>query len=79
MLGTGHIADYLFYWKILYRESQQGWESFNSMLKNMFHKRTARGGSVGGKYAHANTSRLVPVTKCLLRRVSFYCGLEKEN
>lgn len=79
MLGAGHVADYLFYWRNLYRQSQQGWESFNSMLKNVFVKRTARGGSAGGKYAHGNTSRLVPVAKWLLRRESFYCGLQKED
>jgi pantothenate kinase-related protein Tda10 len=28
MIGSGHVADFLEYYKNLYRHSQQGWENF---------------------------------------------------
>ena len=36
MLGSGHIADYLFRWKKLCRHSQQGWEALNSLIKTFW-------------------------------------------
>ena len=36
MIGSGHVADYLFKWKNLYRFSQQGWEAMNSLIKTFF-------------------------------------------
>ena len=36
MLATGHISEHLFKYCNLYRHSQQGWESFNSLLKTFF-------------------------------------------
>jgi hypothetical protein len=33
MLGTGHMADYLFQWKNIYRHSQQGWENLNNLVR----------------------------------------------
>ena len=36
MIGSGHISDYLYRWKNLYRFSQQGWEAMNSLIKTFF-------------------------------------------
>ena len=39
-----HFAYYLKEWKNLYRYSQQGWESLNSLIKSFYFHRTQRGG-----------------------------------
>jgi hypothetical protein len=69
MLGAGHLAEYLFYWKNLYQHSQQGWEAFNSLLKNYYFKRTQRGGT-------KNRSRLIPIARWLQRRMMFMVGFD---
>jgi hypothetical protein len=69
MFGSGHFAEYLFYWRNLYQHSQQGWEAFNALLKNYFFKRTNRG---GGK-AH---TRLKAIGRWLQRRIVLMNGVE---
>jgi hypothetical protein len=48
MIASGHIADYLYKWKNLYRFSQQGWEAMNSLIKTFFFRRTSHGCGVRG-------------------------------
>ena len=36
LLSSGHISEYLRYWKSLYPHSQQGWESLNSTLMFLY-------------------------------------------
>jgi len=72
MLASGHVSAYLFYWKNLYRHSQQGWEAFNSLLKTFFFRRTQRGGSING--GKGTKTRLVPIAKWLQRRIVWLCG-----
>jgi hypothetical protein len=73
MIGSGHIADYLFKWKNLYRFSQQGWEAMNSLIKTFFFRRTSHGGGVrGGK-----KSRLIPIARWLQRRMVFLCRVDE--
>ena len=36
LLGAGHISEYLYRHRNLYRHSQQGWEAFNKLLKSFF-------------------------------------------
>ena len=45
MLGAGHFSHYLRKWRNLYRYSQQGWESLNSLIKSYYFHRTQRGGN----------------------------------
>jgi hypothetical protein len=72
MLGTGHMADYLFSVKNLYRHSQQGWENLNHLLKTVFFRRTARGGA--GNKCRGDKNRLLPIARWLQRRLLFACG-----
>jgi hypothetical protein len=43
MIGSGYMTNYLREWRNLYRYSQQGWEALNSLLKNIYFRRTQRG------------------------------------
>ena len=67
MLSAGHIADYVFRWGNLYEHSQQGWESFNSLVKSFFFRRTGHGGGI-------NRSRLRSIGRWLQRRAIWMCG-----
>jgi hypothetical protein len=45
MIGAGHLAEYLYKWRNLYRYSQQGWEAMNALIKTFFYRRTNHGGA----------------------------------
>jgi hypothetical protein len=65
MLGSGHVADMLFHhWCNLYMFSNQDWEALNMLVKQVYFRRTARG---GGRQA----SRLLPIARWLQRRLVF--------
>ena len=49
LLGSGHIAEFLFKWRNLYAHSQQGWEALNSLIISVYFRRTNRGGGRGRK------------------------------
>lgn len=74
MIGSGHVAEYLFKWKNLYRFSQQGWEAMNSLIKTYFFRRTSHGGGVRGA---SQKSRLIPIARWLQRRMIFLCRIEE--
>jgi hypothetical protein len=74
MIGSGHIADYLYKWKNLYRFSQQGWEAMNSLIKTFFFRRTSHGGGVKGV---SKKSRLIPIARWLQRRLIFLCRIDE--
>jgi hypothetical protein len=38
MIGSGHVAVYLYKWKNLYQYLQQGWEAINSLIKTFFFR-----------------------------------------
>ena len=76
MIGSGHIADYLYKWKNLYRYSQQGWEAMNSLIKTFFFRRTSHGGGVRG---NSKKSRLIPIARWLQRRLVFLCGVSEAS
>ena len=76
MIGSGHIADYLYRWKNLYRFSQQGWEALNSLIKTFFFRRTSHGGGVRGK---SKKSRLIPIGRWLQRRIVFLCRTSEDS
>jgi hypothetical protein len=76
MIGAGHISEYLYKWKNLYRFSQQGWESMNSLIKTFFFRRTSHGGGVRGDSVK---SRLIPIGRWLQRRLLFLCRVSEED
>ena len=74
MIGSGHIYDYLYKWKNLYRFSQQGWEAMNSLIKTFFFRRTSHGGVLRGA---SKKSRLIPIVQWLQRRLIFLCRIDE--
>lgn len=73
MIGSGHVADFLYQYRNLYRHSQQGWEHLNSFLKVYFFRRTMRGGGNNGG------SKIKPLAKWLARRMVWMSGTTYEN
>jgi hypothetical protein len=65
MLGSGHVADLLFHHRNLFVFSNQGWEALNSLIKQVYFRRTARGGG------RLSSSRLLPIARWLQRRLVF--------
>jgi hypothetical protein len=76
MMGAGHVADYLYKWRNLYRFSQQGWEAMNSLVKTFFFRRTSHGGGVRGS---SKKSRLIPIARWLQRRLIFLCRINEDD
>ena len=72
MLGSGHIAEYLTYWRNLYSHSQQGWEAFNSLLKTYYFRCTARGGAANKGLGEKLKIR--PLARWLQRRLMWMYG-----
>jgi hypothetical protein len=72
LVGAGHLAFYLREWGNLFRYSQQGWESMNSLIKTFFYRRTQRGGH-GGKNDERN-SKMKPIARWLQRKLYFLSG-----
>jgi hypothetical protein len=65
MLGARHVADLLFHHRNLFVFSNQGWEALNSLIKQVYFRRTARGGG------RLSSSRLLPIARWLQRRLVF--------
>jgi hypothetical protein len=72
IVGSGHLSFYLREWKNLYKYSQQGWESYNSLIKSVYFRRTQRGGNGGKK--DEPTSRVAPIARWLQRKLFFLSG-----
>jgi hypothetical protein len=72
IVASGHLSFYLKEWGNLYKYSQQGWESFNSLIKSVYFRRTQRGGN-GGKRDELN-SRVAPIARWLQRKLFFLSG-----
>jgi hypothetical protein len=75
MIGSGHMTYFLIEWRNLYRYSQQGWEALNSLIKNIYYRRTQRGGHKGD--GSTKNSKLQPIAKWLQRRLFFISGKYK--
>ena len=76
MIGSGHIAQYMFKWRNLYRHSQQGWEALNWLIKTFYFRRTGHRGAVNqGK---GTKFRLKPIGRYLQRRMMWVSGLTGE-
>ena len=77
MLSAGHVSQYMTKWRNLFRYSQQGWESLNSLLKTFYFCRTQRGGTTGrGK---GDKTKLLPIGRWLQRRLLWLCGHDRES
>ena len=68
LLGSGHVAEFLFRWRNLYAHSQQGWEALNSLVKSVYRRHTNRGGGTGRK------SKLYAVARWCQRRMLWSSG-----
>ena len=77
MLGSGHIGDYLFHWRNLYKHSQQGWEAFNALLKVFYFRRTGRGGA--GNRGTGLKSKVLLIAHWISRRIVFMLGISFEE
>jgi hypothetical protein len=54
MIASGHLAFYLKEWGNLWKYSQQGWQSLNSLMKSVYYRQTQRGRH-GGKSEDPNS------------------------
>ncbi len=72
MLSSGHLAEYIFKWRNLYRFSQQGWEIFNHVFTTVYFRRTNHG---GGRHEGAIKSKLIGIAQWLQQRLLWMTGL----
>ncbi len=72
MLSSGHMFEFMYKWRNLYRFSQQGWEKFNHIFSTYYFRRTNHGGK---RHADAVKSKLVPIGKWLQRRLLWLTGM----
>jgi hypothetical protein len=79
LLKSGHVMEYLKYWRSLYPHSQQGWEALNSLLKTYYFRATSRGGKSGGKYVNGDKTRVRPIGRWMLRRIVWSLGIPWEK
>ena len=63
LIGAGHLRYYLKRWRNLNRYSNQGWESYNSMIGSFWHHRTGKGGGKNDK----QQSKIKPIANWILR------------
>jgi len=72
MLSSGHIAEFMFKWRNLYRFSQQGWETFNHVFSTFYFRRINHGGK---RYVQSVKSKLLPIARwlqcCLLWMIGY--------
>ena len=73
MIGSGHLKYYLIKWRNLYRYSQQGWESMNSLIKSFYLKRNERRGFAGDN-ENRYTPKVVPFAKWIQRCLVWKSG-----
>ena len=62
MLSSGHLAEYMFKWRNMYRFSQQGWENFNHVFSTVYFRRTNHGGR---RHEGAIKSKLIGIGRWL--------------
>ena len=64
LLGSGHITYFMYKYKNMYRYSNQGWESLNSLIKVFYFRRTNRG---------STSSHIEPIVNFFLRKIGWIC------
>jgi hypothetical protein len=72
MISSGHMPEYMFKWRNLYRFSQQGWENFNHVFSTIYFRLTNHGGC---RHATAMKSKLVGIARWLQRRFLWMVGV----
>jgi hypothetical protein len=72
VLSSGHLAEYIFKWRNLYRFSQQGWENFNHVFTTVYFRRKNHGGR---RHEGAIKSKLIGIARWLQRRLLWMTGL----
>jgi hypothetical protein len=72
MLSSGHMMEFMYKWRNLYRFSQQGWEKFNHIVTTYYFRRTNHGGK---RHGHAAKSKLIPLARWLQRRLMWMTGV----
>jgi hypothetical protein len=72
IISSGHLAFYIKEWGNLYKYSQQGWETYNSLIKSVYYRRTQRGGH-GGKKDEVSL-RVTPLARWMQRKLFFLLG-----
>jgi hypothetical protein len=84
IIGAGHLTYFVSKYRNLYRFSQQGWESFNQLLKHYYFNNTNHGGSLGnggkdqnGEYSHGTVSgdHCYPLMRLCQRNIMWKLGL----
>ena len=45
LLGSGHLMEFLYKYRNLYKFSQQGWEHLNKRASGIYHKHSQKGGN----------------------------------
>ena len=74
MVISGHILEHKTEWGNLYKFSQQGWESLNSLIKRFFFLCTNKGGGKSTK-----RSRLLPIARLFQRRILWLSGIAEKH
>jgi hypothetical protein len=69
MIGSGHVSEFLAYYRYLYVHFQQGWAHYNSFLKVYFFCHTMRGGG-------SNKSKIQPLATWLACRMLWMSGVK---
>jgi len=72
MLSLGHLAEYMYKWRNMYRFSQQGWEKFNHVFSTVYFRRTNHGGR---RHKDAQKSKLIGIARWLQRRLLWMTGI----
>ena len=65
LLGAGHLSQFLYKYRNLYKYSQQGWEHSNKKVTGVYHKHSQKGGH-GSKLSER--SQLLPVFRFGVRK-----------
>ena len=75
LLASGHIAEYLYRHRNLYVYSNQGWEALNGLVKQVYFRRTQRGGAAGRSGKRSRRRGI----GCWLQRRLVFMVLETED
>jgi hypothetical protein len=72
LLSSGHLAFYLRKWGNLWKYSQQGRESLNSLMKSVYNRQSQQGRH--GSKIDATNSCVVPIACWLQQKIFFLLG-----
>ena len=64
MLGSGHLMEFLYKYRNLYKYSQQGWEHLNKYASGVYHKHSQKGGH---RSSLESRSQILPIFRFFTR------------